>query len=328
MGVFETLSDKILSLVKKKDNTKITQENFISILKLQKESLDNLYSTLLKFNTNELSKLSKFYYNTKFDHNNKNDVSYILPTLMRKYKGKALVLEKKSIFGAALFSVSVFIKLNEELLRNIDKFVKDEGIKLYEGKISTVMFYGILMETDFLINYITYLWGHFSGSISKTKLYPIPYQAKFLRENLDPFINLINNTCEKDATYSLVKEQDQLRKQNIDMLLYNNGQTFLNFLDTNAISGTGNRKLINGVIGLNIVSKIVMVFNSWKHAQYMKNKMTKEYYENKVALMRFDLLGVDPNSEEYKTIAKRIELYEEEISKLDREIKTYEEEED
>ena len=35
MGILDSLSDKILSLVKKKDSTKITQENISSILKLQ-----------------------------------------------------------------------------------------------------------------------------------------------------------------------------------------------------------------------------------------------------------------------------------------------------
>ena len=326
MGILDSLSDKILSLVKKKDSTKITQENISSILKLQKETLENLYRVITSFKPEEMSKFSKKYFSTKFNPSNKDNVSYILPTLMKKYKGKALILEKKSLFGSEAFALSVFIKINEELLRNIDKFIRSEGIKLYEGKISTVMLFGILMETEFISNYISYLFNHVSGVVTKTQLYPIPYQAKYLQENIEPFITLINNTCEKDATYSLVKEQEQLRKQNADLLLYSNDQTFLSFLNNNAISNTGNRKLTSGVLGLGIVGEIVSVMNIWFHAKYVKQKMNKEYYENKVALMRFDLLGIDPNSEEYKTIAKRIELYEAEIAKLDKQIREYEEE--
>lgn len=326
MGILDSLSDKILSLVKKKDSTKITQENISSILKLQKETLENLYRAITSFKPEEMAKFSKKYFSTKFNPSNKDNVSYILPTLMKKYKGKALILEKKSLFGAEAFALSVFIKINEELLRNIDKFIRSEGIKLYEGKISTVMLFGVLMETEFISNYISYLFNHVSGAVTKTQLYPIPYQAKYLQENIEPFITLINNTCEKDATYSLVKEQEQLRKQNADLLLYNNDQTFLSFLNNNAISNTGNRKLTSGVLGLGIVGEIVSAINVWLHARYVKQKMTKEYYENKVALMRFDLLGIDPNSEEYRTIAKRIELYEAEIAKLDKQIREYEEE--
>lgn len=326
MGILDSLSNKIMSLVKKKDSTKITQDNISSILKLQKETLEDLYRVITSFKPEEMAKFSKKYFSTRFNPNNKNNVSYILPTLMKKYQGKALVLEKKSLFGAETFALSVFIKINEELLRNIDKFIKNEGIKLYEGKISTVMLFGIIVETKFLYNYVSYLFNHVSGAVTQTQLYPIPYQAKYLQENIEPFITLINNTCEKDATYSLVKEQDQLRRQNADLLLYSNDQTFLNFLNDNAISSTGNRKLTSGIFGLGIVGEIVSAFNTWSHASYMKNKMTKEYYENKVALMRFDLLGIDPNSEEYKTIAKRIELYEAEIAKLDKQIREYEEE--
>ena len=48
--------------------------------------------------------------------------------------------------------------------------------------------------------------------------------------------------------------------------------------------------------------------------------------ENQVAALRYDLMEVDYDSPEYKTLLQRIEVYNTEIAKYDKKLREYEEE--
>lgn len=327
MSIFSDLAKVVVDAVSKnKKTTMLTNDNLGYLLKIQSEGLNQLISSLSVFSPTEANSLLKKYLQIRFNQSDKNNVGYIVPALLRQYKGKALVAERKSFFGATIDTARIFLRLNEELQRNLGSFTKEAGVILYETKLSTVMLLGILREIDFFINYCSYLWGHVTDSISRSKFVPIGYQAKYLKDGLEKYITIVNDVCNKESTYSFIRSINEIKKKHADLLLYANGQSFLDFLDPSAYGSTEQRQLQNGIIGFNIVAYIVERIDEYKHCVYMKNKLYKEWLENKIALMRYDLMNVSPDSPEYQKILKRIEAYDAEIAKYDKKLREYEEE--
>lgn len=327
MNPFPELSNSILSLVKKKIKAgSLTQEKVDYLLSIQQEMLDAL---IVAFNTFDKSNLVTFmqkYFKIPSDPKNKNSVNYILPILIKSYTGRAAAAEKNKPFDAIADAAEILKKINTELKRNLDTFIPNQTITLFEGKISTVMLLGLLRETDLFINYTSYLWGHFVESVTKLQTIPIGYRAKYLQSNLKYYIKLINDITNKEYNYSFVQDINGIKKKNADLILYANNQTFSGFVDPRNYSGSSSRRLVKGIAVFNAISWLAERWDDYKHNKYLKNKNFKEWLENQSALLRLDLMNVQYDSPEYQRIAKIITLYNNKIAEYDQKIQEYENE--
>lgn len=325
MGIFNTLEETVLRVFRNKEKSKmLTADKAEYVLKLQREQLEKLIYAFTAFNNDELVSLQKKYFKTPVNASDKNSVCTVIPTIQKQLTGKVGTLERNVPFTGILSVAKSLLKVNGELLKNINSFVPDKGMELHQTKITTVMLLGMLQEADFFCSYTGYLWTHFTDTITKNKPYPIGYQARYLKENLDRYAGLLNDIGNSD-NYSFIRNVDIIKKKNADLILYANDQTFLSFLDKSAYSGSNERQIKEGIIGFNIVGSIVDTWNMWKHERYLKNKAFKEMLENQVAALRYDLMDVSYDSPEYKTLLNRIDVYNTEIAKYDKKLREYEE---
>ena len=325
MSIFNTLEETVLNVFRKKEKAKmLTADKAEYVLKLQREQLDKLIFAFTSFNDAELVSLNKKYMKTPVTTSNKDNVVTVLPTIQKQLTGKVGTLERNVPFTGILSVAKTLRKVNDELLKNISGFVSDKGMELHQTKITTVMLLGMLQEADFFCNYTVYLWTHFTDTITKNKPYPIGYQAKYLNENVNRYIGLLNDVG-NSTSYSFIKSADLIKRKNADLILYANNQSFLSFLDKSVYTGSNERQLKEGIIGFNVVGSIVDMWNMWKHDKYLKNKAFKEMLENQVAALRYDLMDVSYDSPEYKTLLQRIEVYNTEIAKYDKKLREYEE---
>lgn len=327
MSIFDTLEQTVLRLFKKQDKAPyLTSDKAEFVLKIQKEQLEKLIQVFSSFNSSNMVSLNKKYMKTPVDPKNKNNVVMVIPTIQKKLVGKVGNLERNVPFSGIHHVAKILLKVNGELLKNIDSFIPNEGMNISNTKISSIMLLGMLQEADMFCKYTCYLWTHFTDTITKNNPYPIGYQAKWLNMCLDRYIDILNDVGNKDMGYSFVRDTDAIKRKNADLILYNNNQTFLSFLDKSAYSGSDQRRIREGIIGFNIVGYIVEMWNLWKHDKYLQNKAFKESLENQVAALRYDLMDVSQDSPEYQTLLKRIEMYNDEIVKYDKKLKEYEEE--
>lgn len=327
MSIFDTLEQTVLRLFQNKDKAAmLTADKVEYILKLQKEQLEKLQQVFSSFNSGNMVSLNKKYMKTPVDTKNKNNVVMVIPTIQKLLHGKVGNLERNVPFSGIHHVTKVLLKVNGELLKNVSKFIPEEGMPISQTKISTVMLLGMLQEADFFCNYTCYLWSHFTDTITKNNPYPIGYQAIYLNQHKERYINLLNDVGNKDMGYSFVRDTDAIKRKNADLILYNDGQTFLNFLDKSAFSGSDQRRIREGIVGFNLVGYIVELWNMWKHDTYLKNKAFKESLENQVAALRYELMDVSTDSSEYQILLKRIEMYNTEIAKYDKKLREYEEE--
>lgn len=326
MSIFNTLEQVVLRMFRNKEKARmLTVDKAEYILKLQKEQLEKLIFAFSSFNNAELVALNKKYMKTPVDPKNKDNVVTVIPYIQKHLTGKVGTLERSVPFSGILEASKKLLKANDELLKNVHHYIPETDTKLYQAKVTTVMLLGMLQEADFFCNYTSYLWTHFTDTITKNKPYPIGYQAKYLNENVERYVNMVNDICNK-TSYSFIKNADVIKRKNADLILYSQDSSFLSFLDKSAYDGSSQRQIKEGIIGFNIVGEIVELWNEWKHNKYLKHKAFKEMLENQVAALRYDLMDVSYDSPEYKTLLQRIEVYNTEIAKYDKKLREYEEE--
>ena len=330
MSVFDTIAKTIMKIFNRKEssNVKLSAEQIETLLRYQNAALNDIINLTTMISASDMNKLYKKYLTIPFEANNKNNVNTIIPSLYKKYQGKALVAENTQVFGASILACKNMKKITDEILKNFEKYIPDEGLQIQETKVSTVILLGIVEESRVLTNYFSYLWSHFVSAISGSNLTPTPYQVKYLTSNYERFINLVNHICNKDSNYSFDKLVSELKKKQADMVLYQEGHTFLNVVNKSVFTGIDEERMVHGLAIFNIVSHIATYIDIFLHNEYLKKKAMKEKLESELALLRYDLMGVDPNSSEYKILVKRIKMYEDQIAMYDKKIKDYEEDVD
>lgn len=326
MSIFDSLEQTVLRLFKKPEKAYLTPDKVEFILKIEKEQLEKLIQVFSSFSNSNMVSLNKKYMKTPVDTKNKNNVVTVIPTIQKQLTGKVGNLERNVPFSGIHHVAKILLKVNAELLKNVNNFVPEEGMNISNTKISSVMLLGMLQEADMFCKYTCYLWSHFTDTITKNNPYPIGYQAKWLNMCLPRYIAILNDVGNRDMGYSFVRDVDAIKRKNADLILYTNNQSFLSFLDKSAFSGSDQRRVREGIIGFNMVGYIVELWNMWKHDKYLQNKAFKETLENQIAALRYDLMDVSPDSPEYQTLLKRIELYNTEIAKYDKKLREYEEE--
>ena len=327
MSIFDTISKSVAKIFTRTDkqNLKLSAEQVETLARLQKDGLNNVVNTLSVFTQSELNSLYKKYL-TNIRTNDSNKVGYIIPSFTKKFQSKALVAETSHCFGATLLAAKNLTCILDEVLKNFEEYIPEEGLLINQTKVSTIVILGVIYQAKFLNDYINYLWSHFTKTVVNDTSSTLPYQGKYLSINYDKFITVINNACNKDSVHSFIKSLKDLKAKHADGYLYQDGKLFLNYADKNAYSSLDNEKIVDGLVGFNIVAHAFTWLDIYNHNEYLKKKSLKEKYESTVALMRYELMDVDEDSPEYKLLMKRIKQYEDKIASYDKKIQQYEQE--
>ena len=230
-------------------------------------------------------------------------------------------------FDSISFITLNYIKILEALDRMISTAFKDKAITVYNSKLSHVAIFGLINEAELFINYATYLFDGVNYELCQhngVRELPPPkkYRQVKLVKNQAEFVEICKNRLSTTAT-AIASEIEKIR-QNLDVNLIGDDNTInTGFINLGKIS-----PMIRNILGIGARKFFIFRWlgEQWellKYARYQKAKKEKEWLEAHVALLKLDLQGVDPNSEEYRKLVKVIDSYNEMIAELDQKIDSY-----
>ena len=304
---------------------KISREKIIDLIQSQCEELYNINKLLTSMDPRNIDEFERIYNEINFDTKNRNDVSFIIPYLKKKYSNKVQSYEKKHLFFAQAKIAEILLKLQKDNLKNFKVIMEDDEVILSDAKVSLTIFLGFLSEVSLFIRYTAYLYSHFAKSITHIELYPIRYQAEYLQKNVEPYVNFINSINFMDSTNtSFVTEIQNLKKKQKDYFLQKGTNFFTSFLRESDLTSANKDMLVKGITGFNLVGRMLETWDEYQHTKYLERKATKEWLENQQALLMMQIQGVSPDDPEYVRLQKIIKSYEDKIAYYDRKIKEYE----
>ena len=305
---------------------KISKDKIVTLIQYQCEELATIQKILTSIDPKNMDEFERIYNDIKFDSKNKDDVSFIIPYLKKKYSFKVQAYEKKYLFYVQAKIAETILKLHKENLKNFKVIMEEDEILLADSKVSLTIFFGFLHEVNLFIKFTNFLYAHFAKAITSLELYPIRYQAEYLQKNVEPYVNFINSVVIKEATTSFVTEIQNLKKKQKDYFLQKGSSLFTSFLRDNDLDTTDKGYLVKGITGFNLVGRMLETWDEYQHTKYLERKATKEWLENQQALLIMQLQGVSKDDPEYIRLEKIIKSYEDKIAYYERKIKEYEEE--
>lgn len=327
MSILRNLEQSVFKYLKDKIKLgSLNKDQIAEVIRFQMETLKTLDMSFSAFDKASLSKLMEKYQGLQFNKNHKYDISKYVMSFKVQMHGKAAATEKIHPFSAHANTSRFFMKLLQEINKNLDELFPTESITLFECKISNVMLLGILREIDIFCRCATVHWTHFIDACTTGETIPLGYQAEYFVKNFDKYAEIINDVHEKEHNYSFMKDVGDLKQKNADMVLYANQQSFLNFLNPNSLGKNAMQYVKYGIFGFGIFTWIMSLWDDWRHIQYLRNKDFKEWMENRVALLRMELANTNPNSPEYIRLVNIIKSYDAKIADYDRKLANYEKE--
>ena len=325
MEVFKTIEQSLFSLIKDKIKlNSLRKDQVREIISMEKDMLKSLSVALGSYDKTSMEFLTRKYY-AAAKPATKDSIDYIIPGMRRKLNAKARSLEEAKTFGAAEKAVNTYMTILSDIEKNLDTLFEKEEITLYESKLSNLMILGMLREADIVVNYTSYLYTYFSDTIANKKDTIIGYRRKYLIENYEKYLNILDFVCNKEGNYRYLQDIDSVKRKNADLILYANNNSFFNVLNIRAFDLNHMFHLKYGVFGFNFFTFILSLFNDWRHTQYQKKKDLKEWLEVHNARLKQELRDTDPNSPEYARLTKVINAYDMKITDLDKKIRDYEE---
>lgn len=241
--------------------------------------------------------------------------------------GKAATMESKCPFASLAEANAIYVKILQELYKNIDTLFVTENVTIYDCRISQLAVLGILRQSDTVLTYTCYLFS-FMTRVATGDISNIPRNRDiFLVDNTEMVANAVNNVLNKMANYSFLTEIDQLRRRQSDLVLgASKDFNFLPYVSRHNFSFSFLDNLFTALSNLNFFSAAMDAWDDYRIAKYERNKEIREWLSTHVALLKMDLANTDPNSPEYVRLQSIINAYDDKIAEYDKIIDDFEKE--
>lgn len=256
-----------------------------------------------------------------------DDARNVYPNYIKSLHGKAVQEERKRPMGSLLEANKSFIKILEEINKNLDALIQDKAITMWNVRMSHLAIMGILKQSDQVANFSSYLFTFLSKVASKLSNDIPKYRSAYLRDNLNAVSKSVCDLLDKKGVYTFMKDVTNLRREQQDVVLGASGNLtgWKNFTNISRFSISFIDALMSALSALNIFSHGLDMWESYKLSKYEKNKETKEWLEAHVALLRMDLANMDKSSPEYTKMLNIIQAYDDKIADYDQKIQAFEE---
>lgn len=300
----------------------INKEDYRENLMIQQERLNTLIITINTFVGNEKSVLADRIFKASADR--KNIACNIYVAIARAIGRNDL----KIAFESIRVVCDNYIKIITVLNRSVATTFKDvKGITIYNTKLSHVANFGIVREIEMFTDYTNSLINGITYELCKTNgvnelSMPKQYRIAYITNSQAEYTELLKTRLQFNNT-AILQELDKISKNGDINIVGNDNAANLGFVQTNNYSpmmkgliSTGSRKFF-------LFRWLGELWNLIKHNRYLKAKKEKEWLEAHVALLKLQMQGVDPNSEEYRKQVQIIESYNEMIAELDQKIDSY-----
>lgn len=251
----------------------------------------------------------------------------VYDTYLRELSGKALDLERKRPLGSLIDANQKYIKILEAISKQIDVLFEQEAIDIYNTRMSQLAVLGLLRRSDKLVNFTSYLFAYFTRLRSRSATGIPKYRDLYLVENVESVAQTVTELCGKTGTFDFLNEVRRMRESNADLVLGMNGKfDFTSFANMHRYNVSFIDNLLSALSCLNIFSYALDAWDDYKLAKYERNKETREWLANHVALLRLDLNDADKTSPEYTRLVSVVEAYDNKIAEYDRDILAFEQE--
>ena len=326
-GVLGDLTKALVNTVRDSIKLKsIRKEDLQQLLRENIEGHRKIEYALLVFNDKEM----KDWFREKVQpalRNNKNNARNVIFEYQRALKGKAASEENKRPMGSLAKANHEYVKLLENISKEVDHLVEGEQVTIYEVRMSHVALLGILRQSDQVLNFSNYLYTFLSRVASRTAVAIPRYRDEYMIRNCDRVAKIVSLLLNKQGPYNFLQEVDTLRKNHSDLVLGATGTfNFLPSVNTRSFSISFLDNIASALSCLNIFSAALDAWDDYKLSKYERNKEDREWLENHVALLRMDMADTDPTSPEYQKLVAVIKAYDEKIADYDRKIIEFEQE--
>lgn len=246
----------------------------------------------------------------------------------KKLTGSAISDERKCPLKSLAKANGKYVEILTKIDAKLDDFIDKEKIDLYETRMSQLAILGLLRDSNLIVNYTMYLYSYLVR-VAKGDVNSIPgYRQQYILDNTDKAASIVSKILDKRGAYAFLNDVDRIRRQNADLILGANGKFNFHIL---ANRGFYTPDFIDTLLGalacLNLYDAAANFIDDYKIDRNNRNKETREWLNNHVALLRLDLAETDPSSKEYTKLVNIIKAYDEKIAEYDEEINHFENEE-
>lgn len=259
--------------------------------------------------------------------NNQSKAKGIYEEYIKQLRGKASGEERTRPMGSLLKANASFGKLLEEISKKIDKLFEQDSIDVFNVRMSHLAILGIIRQSDMVLNFTMYLYSFMVRAASRSTVSIPKYREVYLIDKCDRVSSIVSQLLDKKGPYNFLQEVETIRRKNADVVLGATGSfNFEGFAIISNYTTSFLDNLASALSCLNIFGAALDAWDDYKLSKYERNKETKEWLENHVALLRMDMEDMDKTSPEYNKILSIIKAYDDKIADYDKAIIAFEQE--
>lgn len=239
----------------------------------------------------------------------------------------ASALERKCFLSSLKVINADIIPVLNEILKNIDSFMENDKVELYETKMSQLAILGICRDSTRIATFTQYLYTYLIRVTSDTYDDIPRYREEYMLDNVDRVSKIVSNFCDHKGYYNFNKDMTKIRRQNADLILGANGKfSFNQYLGSvrNFYTADILDSIMSALSCLNLYDHVMNFIDDYKLERNSRNKETKEWLETHVAVLRMELAEKDKSSKEYAKLENIIKAYDAKITEYDEAIQTFE----
>ena len=323
--IFSSLGSGLLTLAKTVvSNRAIRKEDIEKVIKANIDYHDSLTKTLEAFTDKDMK---AWFSDIQLKLRKMPDKdAQVVNTFIAKLNGKARSHEQSRPLKSLAEANDEFRKVLKNIIDQMDKLFEEKHITLYNVRLSQTAVFGVIRQSDVLVNFTTFLYTYLTRL---DKVGDLPkYRRVYLLEHVEQVANIVSNICSHEGPYDFIKDVDAMRRQNADLVLGATG-TF-DFAATAVIHQYSQSFLDNILTFLSHLNIFKYAFEAWDDyciAKYERNKEISEWLKAHQALLRMKLSNMDDKtSPEYTRLENIITAYDAKIADYDSEILAFEQE--
>ena len=241
---------------------------------------------------------------------------------------RAAAAEQAAPFSSLLNALNKYVDMLTEVESMMDGLVTTDAVNLFNCRVSHVMAIGAVEEGKKLYKFTNYL---VSGTLSAItgQRDVAKYRHVYMSEQTSAVAGLAVKSYASAGIGSFSGMVKNLKSQANDKPLIDDTHGLMpSSFDFGRIDNNTRGFIALGTSFLSVLRWLGEAWETRKHNRAQAAKKEREWIEAHIALLNMQLSETDPNSEEYKRLAKIVEKYEDMITEDDRKDKGPEETED
>lgn len=326
MSLAQNIHKKLLSLFKDIVHLRaIDPDRFLKQIQINRQDLESFIGAVSTLSKGDWENISRKM-TTNQDKLIGVDVD-LLKRMWGSFNRDAQKEASKQFFGAYLTACKRMAKLLKEIEDNFEENFTQERITIYNTRVSHLVILSMVRDSEYLTNYVTYLWGYVTEICTLGEVRMKPYAKAYISDvsNRQHVVRIINQLCAMNDRYSLLKDIGDLRKRDSDAVLATPDSP-------ETVFSTGYRLSSNGLFDwlgsateyLNIFRIAADKYVQWLDDRHRRNKEMHEWIATRVAILKLELEDYDRDSSEYQKKKETINKWDEMMASYDKKIKEYE----